>query len=241
MACWPQRPMAADAAAPGEHGLGSVEDHAQSRARRRRRLRRRGAARAARACVQQCLTGRLGGGGEDVASPRPLVTGTSYGGERGGPRDGQDRALDRRTDRGVAGVGRLGHRLGHHHGVAFTGYGAGDPRDQCPEELAEDDAAVAPGAEQGPAAERRQRRPDPGTPRVEEGVAGGAHREVHVGAGVAVRHREDVEGVDLLAGLGQGVDGLVDEAPDDRELEAAAGGCFHGLALLLGLAGTAGC
>jgi hypothetical protein len=62
-----------------------------------------------------------------------------------------------------------------------------------------------------------------------DGVAGGAHREVHVRAGVAVRHGIDVEGVDLLTGRRERVDGHVHEAPDDPEVDAAAGGCFHRL------------
>ena len=102
----------------------------------------------------------------------------------------------------------------------------------APEHLAEDHAAVAAGAEQGATAERGERGGEVGVARRAAswiGVAGGAHREVHVGAGVAVGHRVDVEGVDLLAGAGQGVDRDVDEAQHDRELDAAAGGCFHGL------------
>ena len=77
----------------------------------------------------------------------------------------------------------------------------------------------------------------PPAPASTEGLAGGLDREVHVGAGVAVGHRVDVEGVDLLAGLRQGVDGHVDEAPDDREPRPPPIGCFHGLAVLLGRRG----
>ena len=60
-------------------------------------------------------------------------------------------------------------------------------------------------------------------------VAGGGHGEVHVGAGVAVGHRVDVEGVDLLARLGERVDRDVDEAEHHRQLDraAAAGHLLH--------------
>ena len=110
------------------------------------------ASRSCRSCSGVCrqrLAGSLGGRGEDVASPGTGLGGAAYGGVGGGAGDGQDRALDRRTDRGVARVGGLAHGLGHHRGVALLGRGAGDPDRDRAEHLAEDDAAVAAGAEQG--------------------------------------------------------------------------------------------
>ena len=76
-----------------------------------------------------------------------------------------------------------------------------------------------------PGGRRRRRRLDG----LAERVAGRGHGEVHVGAGVAVGHRVDVEGVDLLAGLRERVDRDVDEAEHHRQLDraAAAGHLLH--------------
>ena len=60
-------------------------------------------------------------------------------------------------------------------------------------------------------------------------VARGGDGEVHVGAGVAVGDGVDVEGVDLLAGPGEGVGGDVDEAQHGGELDHARLRCFHGV------------
>ena len=57
-----------------------------------------------------------------------------------------------------------------------------------------------------------------------QGVAGGGHGEVHVRAGVAVGHGVDVEGVDLLARVGQGIGRDVDETQHDPELDRSAPG-----------------
>ncbi len=190
--------------------------------------------------VGERFPGGLGGRGEDVACAGAWLPGPTYGGVGGRARDRQDRALDRHPHRRIAGVGRLDHGLGHHRGVALARGGSRDPGRDRAEHLAEDHPAVAAGPQERPAPEGGQGRGQVSPLRdgLEDGVAGGAHREVHVGARVAVRHRVDVERVDLLAGLGQGVDGDVDEALHDRDLDAAAGGCFHGLALRsVGLAG----
>ena len=225
-----ERVVPRDPAPPGEHRLGRVEDDAQPAPAG---VDHAGLAQLPELLggVQERLSRGRGGGREDVASPRPRLGGTPYGGVGGGAGDGQDRALDRRTDSGVAGLGGLGHGLCHHGGVVLLGGGAGDPECDGAQDLAEDDAAVAAGAEQCPSAERGQRGSQVellGRGLVDR-VAGSAHREVHVGAGVAVGHRVDVEGVDLLARVGEGVDGDVHEAPYDGELDAAAGRCFHGL------------
>ena len=181
--------------------------------------------------VLEGFAGRLGGRREHVAGPGARLGGTTYGGIGGGAGDGQDRALDRLPDGGIAGVGGLDHGLGHHGGVAFVRGRPVDARRERAEHLAEDDAAVAARPEQGPAPECGQGGREVGLLRhgLLDGVAGGAHREVHVGARVAVRHGVHVERVDLLPRLGERVDGDVHEALDDTELDAAAGRCFHGL------------
>jgi large subunit ribosomal protein L28 len=218
-----------DRVATREHRLGRVEDDAQPATTRVddaghaelfELLRR----------VGEGLAGGLGRGGEHVARACALVRGTPYGGVGGGPGDRQDRALHGRPDRGVRRLGGLGHRLGHDRRVAFAAPGPAHPGDQGPQQLAEDHAAVAAGAQQRTTAERGESGAEVGVVTgLVDGVAGGAHRQVHVGAGVAVGHRVDVEGVDLLASRREGVDRDVDEAPDDRELDPAADRCFHRL------------
>ena len=104
-------------------------------------------------------------------------------------------------------------------------------RDDRAEHLAEDHAGVAARAEQGATGERLEQGGPVGVAGrglLADGVAGGGHGEVQVGAGVAVRHRVDVERVDLLAGAGQGVHRDVDEAEHGRELDAAPDGARFG-------------
>ena len=109
----------------------------------------------------------------------------------------------------------------------------GDPVRDRAEHLAQDHPAVAAGAEQRAAGEGRERgrEVDRGVARgrLAERVAGGRDGEEHVGAGVSVGHRVDVERVDLLAGGVEGVGGDVDEAADHRETDRAATGYLHGV------------
>ena len=96
------------------------------------------------------------------------------------------------------------------------------------EHLAEDHPAVAARAQQralaegGEPGEETSVVADMFSSGLAQRVAGGDDGEVHVGAGVAVGHRVDVEGVDLLARLGERVDRDVDETEHDRQLDRAA-------------------
>ena len=78
-----------------------------------------------------------------------------------------------------------------------------DPAQQRPDQLAQDHPGVAAGAEQGTAGVGRaspaRRSPGRSSSASRHGVAGGLDGEEHVGAGVAVGDRVDVERVDLLA------------------------------------------
>ena len=65
-------------------------------------------------------------------------------------------------------------------------------------------------------------------PAARQGVAGRLDGEEHVGAGVAVGHRVDVQGVDLLAGRRQTLDGQVGEPAYDVEVEGGdLVACLH--------------
>ena len=148
----------------------------------------------------------------------PSPSAHAHRGVGGGAGDGEDGALDRASDGGVAGVGRLLHRLGRDARAALAGGHPPQAGGVRTEHLAQDHAGVAARPQQRAAGQDRQRvaegevgsRPDG----LAQRVAGGGDGEEHVGAGVTVGHRVDVEGVDLLAGRAERVGGDVDEAQD---------------------------
>ena len=109
----------------------------------------------------------------------------------------QHRSLDGIADRLVGRPGCLNERLAEtvDVGVAAPGEPLRDPA----QHLREDDAAVAPGAEQGALGERLSVVADAALRTRPRRVERGAVREQHVSAGVAVRHRVDVDGVDGVA------------------------------------------
>ena len=118
--------------------------------------------------------------------------------------DGEDRALGRLADGVVGAVGRAGHGGADQHGVDQLARPRGQLLGRAADQLGEDDAGVAAGAEQrGPgdavddlvAADVVQR--DAGE--AVELVEHGAQRQRHVVPRVAVGDREHVEVVDLLA------------------------------------------
>ena len=114
------------------------------------------------------------------------------------------------ADGGVARVGRLPQRVGHHRRRcarrARPGRSAGRSRRASR-------SGSRPELPRAPSSAPRPNASSAGTEvglgvaagRVAYGVAGGRDGEVHVRAGVAVGHRVDVERVDLLAGLGERV------------------------------------
>ena len=139
--------------------------------------------------------------------------------------DREDRPLGRRADRAVGLIGRAGHRGGQQHRVDELA-GTGDQLlRRAADELGEDHAGVAAGAEQrGPGHRADDRVAADVVDVAQRGQAielgeHGLERERHVVARVAVGDREDVEVVDLLAaGLERG-----ERALDDRPEPAEAG------------------
>ena len=131
-------------------------------------------------------------------------------GRRRFPHDGEDRALDGVHDRLVGGIAGGGQGAGQ-VGPAGRRRPA-QALAQPPQHLGEDDARVAPGPHQRPVA---------------DGLAGGRHvvgafveaghhrlqGEGHVGAGVAVGHRVDVEPVEPVLVGPQGVTEADDAGP----------------------------
>jgi hypothetical protein len=176
--------------------------------------------------------------GEDVTGAGIGALGSRERSVRRGAGHGEDGALDRRADRGVAGVGGRRHGGGDGLGTAVVGAGAGEVGDVGPEHLAEDHAGVAARAhERGPCEERHallEAEVGVGRAGGAQLVAGGRDGEEHVGAGVAVGDRVDVEGVDLLTRRGQGVGRDVHE-PRDPVQGDAVGDWLHRVAVLPGL------
>ena len=184
----------------------------------------------------------MAGGAKGVCDIRPgrsrAGTGHLRRDERGvrrGPRDGEDGALDGRADRGVAGVGGLGHRSGDRLRRLVLQRGAGEVAYVGAEHLAQDHPGVATRPQQ-----RRTGQDGHALPQPERGVgrscraqlvAGRGDGEEHVGAGVAVGDRVDVEGVDLLTRRGQGVGRDVDE-PGDPVQGDAVGDWLHRVGVL---------
>ena len=144
---------------------------------------------------------------------------SSWAASDGGLADRQHRALDRPAHGGVRRLGGAPERVDHHRAVALLGRRVGDPADDRAQHLAEDHPGVAAGAEQRAAREDLEDRRPVGRALLAHGVAGRGHGQVHVGAGVAVGDRVDVERVDLLARPGQRVHGQVDEAEHGRETD----------------------
>ncbi len=126
---------------------------------------------------------------------------------RGRSSDGEHGALDGAADRGVRLVRRPGERVADGLRAAVLLL-AQDLRPAA-QQLAEDHPGVAPRTEQRTRGEGVGHLGQPGVVRQAlDRRGGGLDGEVEVGAGVAVRHREDVEPVDLvalLAELGEGV------------------------------------
>ena len=178
--------------------------------------------------VGAALDGRLAGAQralEDVGDERVLHRGVALGAQprvahvrdlgrharRHVAQDGEDRALGRLAHRAVRALRGARHRGADEDRVDELAGAADELLGGAADELREDDAAVAAGAEQGRAGdglddlvaadlvdeatspcERVRREP------VELGEHG-LQRERHVVAGVAVGDREDVEVVDLAA------------------------------------------
>jgi hypothetical protein len=160
----------------------------------------------------ESLTGGLTGSGERDPTVGRLVDG-GLGATCSGRGDRQDRALDRTPDRGVRSIGRGPERprdVGRGQLLVQV-----EAAEAGPHELGHDDAAVALGAEEQPVGVGLDQdgELDVG-PEGPHGIRPRHERQVRIGARVAVRHREDVEGVDLGPGVRQCRDTLLRPRPE---------------------------
>ena len=149
--------------------------------------------------------------------------GGTLGGQTG---DGQHRALGRLHHRAVGGGHALLHGGGQRRtvglGQALQGLG------HAPEQQGQDDAGVAPGApQQTPGGDLGGVVDGGGLGLVQLG-AGGLDGQVHIGAGVAVRHGENVQVVDGLL-----LSGNAGRAEQHHILEGGAVDFFYHLAVIL--------
>ena len=143
--------------------------------------------------------------------------------------DGEDRALGRLPDGVVGPVGRAGHRGADQHGVDELAGTRGELLRGAADELREDHAGVAAGAEQRGA--RHGVDDLVAADLVDPALAGeavqlvehGAQRERHVVARVAVGDREDVEVVDLLAAAFQLRQRTLDDAAEADDARIGQG------------------
>jgi hypothetical protein len=135
----------------------------------------------------------------------------------------EDRALGRVAHGGVGAVGGPGHRGPDEHRVDELARARGELLGRPADELREDDARVAAGAEQrGPgdgghelvAADLVHRA---ALGELVELLQDGAQRERHVVARVAVGDGEDVEVVDLGAAGLERLDGALDHGTEPQE------------------------
>ena len=157
---------------------------------------------------------RLGSAGRrGLEHGREVLGRLDRGRLRGGPGHGQDGALDRvRHGR----VGRL--RGGGQRAADPLRHGLVGGRDEhlrgTAHQLAEDHPGVAAGPEQGAVGGRAQGAQEVTVVRTGlDLLQGRLHGQVEVGAGVAVRDRVDVEGVDLLPGPAERRQGLPAAGP----------------------------
>ena len=121
--------------------------------------------------------------------------GCRRGAFRGPPNHRQHGPFDRTHHRLVGHFLGAGEGLGEVAAVQFVPLL--DPAGEAPEDLGENDAGVAAGSHQ-----RAIGKPTTylghGLRILADGLDRGLHRHCHVGSGVAIRHRKDVEGVNLL-------------------------------------------
>ena len=139
----------------------------------------------------------------------------------------QHRALNRIADGLVACIGCRSHRPRERCAVRMLA--VRQPAREPLHELGEDDAAVATSAEQRSARDRAAHRTYSGRRRIRQfGGRRRAKRQQHVDARIAVRHREDVEGID---GVGVGLQALgagEDESPEALRVERRIAVFVHG-------------
>ena len=170
----------------------------------------------------QRVTGALGRGLHHGSGVRGAVLDPRRGRVGRRPRHGQDGALDGAGDRLVAEVG--GPRQEAMHGgpvESVTVREAAEDLARTAQDLRQDHAGVAPSAHQGAGRHRPGRLIDPrgadrARPALVDRLAGGLHGQVEVGAGVAVGHREHVEGVDLHPCVPQAAEGPLGPVAHER-------------------------
>lgn len=174
--------------------------------------------------------GVVGGAGDGGAVGRA-------GGVRpvgGGGGDGQDGALDGVGDGPVGGVRRAAQGPGEERAVGVGGVSLvtrrGEDLGHAAQQLGEDRAGVAARPDERPVGHGAYRVGEGGPGGAglvggEDGLdrlGGGLDGQVEVGAGVAVGHRIDVDGVDVLAGAAQGGEGEGAPAADGGGVQQGA-------------------
>ena len=112
-------------------------------------------------------------------------------------KDGEHGAFHRLGDGGVAGLGAGGEGISE--GCRISGLDILEALGKAGEELGEDDAAVAAGPEEGATGGFLGDGGEGGGVYGLQAGIHGLHSEEHVGAGVAIGNREDVEGVNGVA------------------------------------------
>ena len=192
--------------AAGQHRLGGVEDDATGRGRRRRRRRRPPATCSCSGVWASGLAGGRRRRGEHVAGRGPRRPRTQLAGRvGGGPGHGEHGALDGVAHRGVAASVACRSASASTAAVALVRARVGRSGRQIAPSIW---LRITPELPRAPSSAPRRERGQRGAAgrdsgvavgRLPERVAGGRDGEEHVGAGVAVGHRVDVEGVDLLA------------------------------------------
>ena len=147
------------------------------------------------------FAGRPSRAGEDLAYV--VSTGLSSVGSRCG--DGQDRALDRPADGRIPGERCRGEAAGDL--LAGEVEVVAELSDEGADKLGHDDPAVALRAGQQAVGKGLHENGKLGVGRLSgDGLGPGDERQVGIGAGVAVGHREHVESVDLSPGRSQSLD-----------------------------------
>ena len=165
--------------------------------------------------VSQSLDGGLHGAGEHELKVG-AVLGELDGGARGHAGDGEDGALGGLHDSLVGGVHSVAHRGGIELGVGLLS--ALEPLGEAAEEQGEYDAGVASRAAEHGRGRAVRRGAEGGKALLRELRRRGAHGEAHVGAGISVRHGEDVQLVDELPVLFEGGVGAEDDILEHRRI-----------------------
>ena len=135
--------------------------------------------------------------------------------------DADDGALDRFIERLVHALGRRAQRFGHLLGAHSTHRAEG--RGETKEPMREDETTVALCAEYRRLGGLLRRASKPGLGAVSQRARRRRERQRHVGSGVAIGNREDIDAVDILAGATHPVRARHDHAPEPAPVQIGNG------------------